>query len=377
MTTTLTKTDINSPLKTNKSEIELLLCCARSKMDEKTKVKVEKLVSQEIDWDFLLAIAKRHKLLPLLYYHLNTINDAFIPSEIIASLRSYFQINIQRNLLLTFELLKLLKIFKEHQIVAIPLKGPVLATFAYGNFGLRSISDLDIIVDRSDFLKAEQLLSNNKYQADINNDIENKQQGSYINSEFSVSVDLHYNFAPKNYAVSVKINSFFKDLQLIAIANTQVDIFSTENLVLYLCLEGSKEYWRKISRLCDLAELIQNDNLDWDLLLARAKSLEKERVLFLGIFLVKKVLNASIPNNIWQLVEKNLSFKLSIGQINEFLFTQNFDGLLALRWHLFNLHAFCSIPEKLKYCWQVIKVNYRVRYLNKNRPSLKLSHSKY
>jgi hypothetical protein len=377
MTTTLTKTNINSPLKTNKSEIELLLCCARSKMDEKTKVKVEKLVSQEIDWNCLLAIAKRHKLLPLLYYHLNTINGASIPSEIITSLRSYFQINTQRNLLLTFELLKLLKIFKEHQIVAIPLKGPVLATFAYSNFGLRSISDLDIIVNRSDFLKAEQLLSKNKYQADINNDIENKQQGSYINSKFSVSVDLHYNFAPKNYAVSVKINSFFKDLQLIAIANTQVDIFSTENLVIYLCLEGSKDYWRKLSRLCDLAELIQNNNFDWELLLARAESLEKERVLFLGIFLAKKVLKASIPDNIWQLAEKNLSFKLSTGQINEFLFTQDFDGLLALKWHLFNLQAFKTILEKSKYCWQVIKINYRVRYLKKNRPSPKLLHSKY
>jgi hypothetical protein len=366
MTTTLTKTDIGSPLKTNQAEIELLLCCARTKIDEKTKVKVESLLSQEIDWNCLLTIAKRHKLLPLLYYHLHTINPGSVPSEIITSLRDYFQTNTQRNLLLTLELLKLLKIFKEHQILAIPLKGPVLATFAYGNFGLRSISDIDIIVNRADFLKAEQVLINHKYQADTNNDLENKQQGSYINSKFSLSVDLHYNFAPKNYAVSVKTNSFFKDLQSIAIANTQVDIFSTENLVLYLCLEGSKDYWRKLSRLCDLSELIQNYNLNWELLLARAKSLGKERVLFLGIFLTQKVLNASIPNNIWQLVEKNISFKLSTGQINEFLFTQNFDGLLALKWHLFNLQAFSSISEKLKYCWQVIKVNYRVRYLKKN-----------
>lgn len=361
MATTLIKPDIDSSLKTNKPEIELLLYCTRSKMDEQTKVKIESLVSQEIDWDFLLEIAIKHKLLPLLYYHLNTINVKSISPKTITFLRNFFQANIQRNLLLTSELLKILKIFKEHQIVAIPLKGPVLATCAYGNFGLRTISDLDIIVDRPDFLKAEQLLINNKYQAEINNTIEKKQQGSYINYKSSVCVDLHYNFAPKNFAVSVKTNSFFTDLQSVLIANTQVDIFSTENLVLYLCLEGSKDYWRVLNRLCDLAEIIQNYNLDWGLLVKKAESIGKERVLFLGVFLAKEVLNTSIPDNILQLVENNLRFKPSRGQINKFLFSQSFDGLVALQWHWFNLQAFKTVSEKIKYCWQVIKVNYHVR----------------
>jgi hypothetical protein len=361
MTTTLNKIDINPSLVVSKSEIELLLCCARSQIDESTKIKIKSLISQQINWNFLLEIATKHKLLSLLYYHLNTINDKFISPEIIISLRNSFQANTQRNLLLTSELLKILNIFKKHQITAIPLKGPLLATFAYGTFGLRNITDLDIIVKPSDFLIAENLLIHNKYKEDINNNIKTKQQGSYINITSLICIDLHYNFAPKNYAVSVETKSFFENLQLISIANTQINIFSTENLLLYLCLEGSKEYWRKLSRLCDLAESIQNHNFDWDLLVKQAKSLGKERVLFLGVFLAKEVLDVSIPANIWELVGNNLSFKPSRGQINEFLFSQSFDGLLALQWHWFNLQAFKTISEKIKYCWQVIKVNYQVR----------------
>jgi hypothetical protein len=36
--------------------------------------------------------------------------------------------------------------------------------------------------------------------------------------------------------------------------------------------------------------------------------------------------------------------------------------LLALQWHWLNLQAFKTISEKIKYCWQVIKVNYQVRF---------------
>lgn len=362
MTTTLTKTNINSSLQTSKPEIELLLCCSRSKIDEPTRIKIKKILSEKFYWNFLIEIATKHKLLPLLYYHLNTINDESIPTEIIISLRNSFQANTQRNLLLTSELLKILNIFKKHKINAIPLKGPLLATFAYGTFGLRTIADLDIIVQPSDFLTAKNLLIQNKYQEGINNKIKNKQQGSYINIISSVCVDLHYNFAPINQAVSVETTSFFNDLQLISIANNQINIFSTENLILYLCLEGSKEYWRKLNRLCDLASIIENYNFDWDLLITRAEGLGKERVLFLGIFLIKEILGVSIPDKIWQLVEKNLSFKLSRKQINQFLFSDSFDGLPAFQWHLFNLQAFPSILEKSQYCWQVIKVNYQVRF---------------
>jgi hypothetical protein len=361
MATTLIKTDINSSLKTNKPEIELLLCCARSKMDEQTKVKVESLVSQEIDWDFLLEIAIKHKLLPLLYYHLNTINVKSIPPEIITFLRNFFQANIQRNLLLTSELLKVLKIFKEHQIVAIPLKGPVLATCVYGSFGLRTISDLDIIVEKKKFIQAQDLLLELEYQPGKLNNPDYYQQAQFYPSNNTFCIDLHYDFAPKNFFVSVNTTPFWEDLGLISIAKNQINTLSQENLILYLCLEGSKEHWRTINRISDLAESIQNYDFDWDSLLKRAKNVGKEGVLFLGIFLAKEILDLSIPDNIWQLVENNLRFKPSREQINKFLFSQSFDGLLALQWHWFNLQAFKTISEKIKYCWLVIKVNYHVR----------------
>lgn len=361
MTTALNKININPSLIASKPEIELLLYCAHSKIDETTKVKIKNLVAQDLDWELFLTLASKHKLLPLLSHSINFANCQSVSSDIYATLNNVSQATAQRNLSLTAELLRILNILKKAKILAIPLKGPVLAIFSYGNLGLRSISDLDLIVERDRFVDVHNLLLQNGYQECTNNDLNHKQQASYYNLKTLIAIDLHYNFAPKNSFVAVESTNFWQNLQPILIAGQQINILSTENLILYLCLEGSKEYWRKLKRLCDLAESIQNHDFDWELLVKQAKILEKERVLFLGLFLAKEVLNVSIPANIWQLVDSNLSFKPSGEQINKFLFSQSFDGLLALQWHRLNLQAFKTISEKIKYCWQVIEVNYKAR----------------
>jgi Uncharacterised nucleotidyltransferase len=107
MMTTLTKANINSSLIVNTPELELLLGCDRSKVDEQTKIKIKNSVYQNINWEFILKIASKHKLLPLLYHNINITDCQSIPSDIYATLNNAFQANLQRNLLLTAELLKI------------------------------------------------------------------------------------------------------------------------------------------------------------------------------------------------------------------------------------------------------------------------------
>jgi len=84
-------------------------------------------------------------------------------------LRGDFRSNVQRNLLLTAELLRLLDLFAVHGIAAAPFKGPVLAASAYEDLSLRQFSDLDVLVNRRDILKAEGLLASQGYEPDGGN----------------------------------------------------------------------------------------------------------------------------------------------------------------------------------------------------------------
>jgi len=65
---------------------------------------------------------------------------------------------MQRSLLLAGELVKILTLFKQHQIAAVPYKEPVLANAVYGGVAFRQYCDLDIVVQQENVLPAKLLL---------------------------------------------------------------------------------------------------------------------------------------------------------------------------------------------------------------------------
>jgi len=65
------------------------------------------------------------------------------------------------NMLMTSELIMLMKLFEENNIEAIAFKGPTLSQMAYGNLTLRQYADLDILIDEKDLQKSINLLSSN------------------------------------------------------------------------------------------------------------------------------------------------------------------------------------------------------------------------
>src|SRR5262249_9559360 len=128
---------------TPRPELRLLLYCARMYLEAREANQIKSLVSKDIEWTYLVRIARAHAVMPLLYRTLlSTCPDA-VPNEILEQLRDHFYANAGRNLFLTKELLKLLHLFEANKIAAIPYKGPVLATSIYGNLALREFGDLD------------------------------------------------------------------------------------------------------------------------------------------------------------------------------------------------------------------------------------------
>src|SRR5215213_7019315 len=100
-------------------EGELLLSCARTKRAPE----VTRLAVEDIDWNYFFLLARRHGVVPLVYRQLK---DLLPPV-----FKQYYQENAARNIVLTNELCRIIKLFAGAGIEAIPYKGPVLALFAY------------------------------------------------------------------------------------------------------------------------------------------------------------------------------------------------------------------------------------------------------
>ncbi|MEM8673958.1 MAG: nucleotidyltransferase family protein [Cyanobacteria bacterium P01_G01_bin.67] len=362
MISTISQSKPNPTSNSLSSEIDLILQCASSRAKDRNRHQIELLLQSEINWSYVLEMCTRHKMLSLVYFNLNKIASPKIPENIRAILIRFYQLNLQKNLLLTSELLKVLHLFEAHKIAAIPLKGVVLAGHAYSNFGLRTIGDIDIVVQESDFSQAEELLVQYGYKPHPNNHAEDIRQAQYKKPNTLLCIDLHYAFSPKNHFISVDSVLFWDNLRTIALANQEISIFTPEYMVIYLCLEGAKEHWRTLNRICDLSELIVAHGLDWTKLLQAAKNIERQIIVYLGLYLAHTLLNMPIPDHVWQEIESALKIKPSKQDICNFLFRADFDVLLALQWHYFNLQGLKSLSHQIKYWRWVAGVNFKTRF---------------
>ncbi len=286
---------------------ELLLCCARTTANDRVVARLRALASQEIDWEYLFLLARRHSVVTLVHLQLGRHAADLTPAGTLATLKKHYLENAARNTVLTAELCRLLERFAESGIEAIPYKGPVLAQFAYGNIALRRFVDLDVIVRKTDVLQAREILLNEGYAPTKSLSLSQQELllRTQHNLQFSrdhhrLVVELHWDVAPHLFASSVNTDRLWQDLITIDLNGTSVSAFSAADLLYSLCVHGSRHLWERLGWICDIAELIARHKFDWSPLLDRAAAADSERMFLLGLYLAERLLDAPLPDEIKQ-----------------------------------------------------------------------------
>lgn len=303
-------------------EIELLLCCARTYIDSKTADRLKTLLQENIDWTYLTQMAIRQGVMPLLYFNLNATCPHAVPQTLLEQYQGYFRANALNNLFLASELLKLLRLFKDHGIPAIPYKGAVLAAAIYGNLTLRQFCDLDILVREQDFVKAEELLISQGYRSW--RDFEWQQ--AFVHSSSSVHVDLHQGITASCFPCRLDFEGCWQRVESVSLVGTTVVNFSPEDLLLILCVQVSRDCWDKreqLNKICDIAELIHvRQTLNWERVMEQACTLGCRRMLFLGLCLASNLLGTVLPEAVWVKIEADSVVRSLASQVCDRLFQE-------------------------------------------------------
>jgi hypothetical protein len=136
--------------------------------------------------------------MPLLYRAISQNCPQAVPAEWLARLRMQYMMNAVRNMKMTAELLRLLDLFEENGIEAIPYKGPALAEQVFGDLALRTFCDLDIIVPKRDVLRAKDLLKKECYRPEYSLSV--AQEKAYLRSQ------CEYNFNHQAKGIHLEIH---------------------------------------------------------------------------------------------------------------------------------------------------------------------------
>jgi hypothetical protein len=274
-------------------ENELLLSVARREAPS--------LVRQQLDWDYVVATARAHGLLPLLQKHLGT--SEIVPGHVLSCLKREAVANSQSMLHLAGKQLRVYKLFREHGIPVAIFKGALLAEMAYGEMSLRQAGDMDMLIRSHDFAQARLLLESLGYEmtprltpAQLASHLSNHCEIQFMRDEWFTVVDLHWDLAPRSFVFGLKADEVMSRLQSVSLAGTIVETFDTEDLLLYQAMHGAKHLWRRLEWITSLAESLRaSRDVDWDTLINRAADAHATRMLALGLRLVEQFSDVPVP----------------------------------------------------------------------------------
>ena len=311
-------------------ETRLVIACVQTQPGPETLSAVSDILRESLDWDYICRIANRNAVLPLLSRNLLNRWNERLPEDIRETIISTYQQQVQRNMGATAKLLKLVGEFQSSEIPVLPFKGPLLAIRAYGDLSLRRFGDLDMLIRPADLVRSIELLKANGYSPltsatwlqKTNWNISDKKDILFTNEDGELPLELHWKLSGSHFALPLEEDRLWARAESTNIAGHKIPTLSFNDLLLYLCLHGSRHSWERLGWISDINELIGSaDAIDWEHLTAEANRLGCRNVLGLGLYLVHDFFGREFPIPDWDRIKNDRMFSELAQNIRSSLFS--------------------------------------------------------
>ncbi len=297
-----------------KTEDQLLLNCSLTQLSSENIKRIKQLTNKDLDWNYLINMAYKHRLTPLLYWHLSRISPEAIPGNLKLELKEQFHKNVQKNLMMFKELLEVVDILQKQGIVPIPYKGPVLAILIYKNLGFRIFGDLDFYVPMEDVPKTREILVKEGYEPweELTSTQERsfykfQREYHFINKSTSINLEIKWKFLSTLIPTSKKLifqeKEFFKEVNL---DQFKVKTISPEYLILILSIHNASHAFLSLYRFCDISELIKYcNNVKWEYLMELADDWGVTRIFLINLKILRELFEIQLPEDVLELINNS------------------------------------------------------------------------
>jgi hypothetical protein len=345
----------------DRPEQRLLLACARVCADSERRDLISRCLDEPIDWQYLIQSAHTHTMASLLFQHLDSNCRDAIPADIYEKLHDRFLKSSKSNLFFTAELIKILDLFNQNHIRAIPFKGPTLALALYDNPGLREFCDLDILVESQNIFKALRLLGalgyreTPEYRPAMKSWLLREQNHYQSREAHGLGlVELHWSMVPAYFILPLPIQTWWKRATFVSFERRTVLQLSDEDLLAILCIHGSKHLWQTLAWFSDLARLLERrPKLDWDYILSEYGHPDLMRMINIGLIAARNLANARIPEAILRTAEKDSIAVRMARDVQTGIFRRRKNGE-AWRFLLFQLRLKSRWIDRIRFCYRII-----------------------
>lgn len=218
---------------------------------------------EPIDWDSLIALAERHRVLPLLHSGLKASPEIVIPEGVSSRFALRVRDVWRRSLILSQELVRISRLLSSRQILMAALKGPGLSAQAYGTGTARAMRDLDILIRPSDFRQAQTVLESAGFVceesfcrlapplADLY-----LRRATHITFQHAVLgylLEVHLRSMQVPVLLPLATETLLAEACPVALGGGEVPVLAFRHHFLYTAAHGAKHGWWRLLWLADFA----------------------------------------------------------------------------------------------------------------------------
>ncbi len=294
---------LNASTKPTSVELRVLLACARPSPG----LEIDSLLSESIEWNYLLKMASWHGILGLLSRTLAKVPDK-VPDSVRRFLAECESLITRRNLLLSSELLRISEALTDCGVRHLVYKGMVLSEYLYGSIALRTSSDIDLLVRPEDRIAAIACLEQLGFSETYGLSPYRKAAAIRFGFEHTfvrdgVNIDLHWHLV-QQYAWNMSTGTIWNNTVPFTFLGRTVQIFSPEFTLASLSVHSAQHEWAHLKMFADIARLIsRNTDLNWDAIEAFVPDTHSKRSLKVALKLVHTNLNVTLPPDVLKRID--------------------------------------------------------------------------
>jgi hypothetical protein len=268
-------------------------------------------LARSVDWSRILVLAEEQGVLGHVAKRLHELDGNLVPAEVRKALLERHRAQVFATLRMTGELFRLLELFAAQDILALVVKGPVLAMQAYADPTIRSYSDLDLLVRQPDIRRATESLLVAGYQAAVPLSAidAGRIPGQYLfaKSDTNLLVELHNELTLRYFPRRLPLEKLFAQRTVVRLDHHEVPVLAVEDELVYICVHGATHLWDRLNWIADVAALVTHQSdIDWMAVRGTAKEVGVERMLHTGLHLAADLLRAPLPDRVLVAVKRDV-----------------------------------------------------------------------
>lgn len=214
----------------------------------------------EADWRAFVRAADHHGVGTLVGDIARRRAPGLLPAVVAEHMAAHLRNTAARNLAVARDLVAIVRALDAAGIRVLLLKGLALSHATYGNLGLRSAGDIDLVVAPGDAVGAAKIIEGLGYAAELT-----ATGAPFSAARLSIDyechferaggtpVDLHWGLAPWYMGFREDFGELWQRRASMQFAGVSIAVPGRADLLWYLAVHGSRHLWCRWIWLCDVA----------------------------------------------------------------------------------------------------------------------------